>query len=554
MRVASFIFALLLLGSSLAVAAEPGATLLHNGKIYTVNDAQPWASALVIDDEGSIVAIGDDDDVAEYVDDQTEVVDLEGRLVLPGFQDTHAHVLDASSDAQGDCQVSPQDDAAQWLEELQACNEKDDGEWLLGWGFSVHSLLDEEQTPRELLDSIITDRPVAIMEETSHSYWLNSKALEMAGIDDETENPEGGVILRDEAGHATGLLLDNAGDLALDKALPPSRALADIYYQAVLAGQDELAKNGITSVADARVFWRRGHMEAWRRAAEKDELTARTTLGLWAYPTLDDEEQLAELKSLYDPGSADSLLRVTQIKFYVDGIIHNTTARLQQAYNQSLPGVEPKGLYYFSPGRLERYSRELAKAGFDMHVHAIGDQAVSDALDAIDATGGQGRHRITHVELVAKQDIPRFKQQGVIADFQPSPYFQPSFLKSNEPMIGDRAYAMLPMRELYDSGARVTLSSDWDVNPVSPLGIMQNALSLGGRSLPSLEAAVKAYTLDAAYTLRQEKDTGSLEVGKQADLVVLDQNIFDLPIKQVGQAKVLWTLLGGEETYRDKNF
>ncbi|VXB07815.1 Amidohydrolase [Pseudomonas sp. 8BK] len=554
MRVASFIFALLLLGSSLAVAAEPGATLLHNGKIYTVNDAQPWASALVIDDEGSIVAIGDDDDVAEYVDDQTEVVDLEGRLVLPGFQDTHAHVLDASSDAQGDCQVSPQDDAAQWLEELQACNEKDDGEWLLGWGFSVHSLLDEEQTPRELLDSIITDRPVAIMEETSHSYWLNSKALEMAGIDDETENPEGGVILRDEAGHATGLLLDNAGDLALDKALPPSRALADIYYQAVLAGQDELAKNGITSVADARVFWRRGHMEAWRRAAEKDELTARTTLGLWAYPTLDDEEQLAELKSLYDPGSADSLLRVTQIKFYVDGIIHNTTARLQQAYNQSLPGVEPKGLYYFSPGRLERYSRELAKAGFDMHAHAIGDQAVSDALDAIDATGGQGRHRITHVELVAKQDISRFKQLGVIADFQPSPYFQPSFLKSNEPMIGDRAYAMLPMRELYDTGARVTLSSDWDVNPVSPLGIMQNALSLGGRSLPSLEAAVKAYTLDAAYTLRQEKDTGSLEVGKQADLVVLDQNIFDLPIKQVGQAKVLWTLLGGEETYRDKNF
>jgi predicted amidohydrolase YtcJ len=121
-------------------------------------------------------------------------------------------------------------------------------------------------------------------------------------------------------------------------------------------------------------------------------------------------------------------------------------------------------------------------------------------------------------------------------------------------MIGDRAYAMLPMRELYDAGARVTLSSDWDVNPVSPLGIMQNALSLGPRSLPSLEAAVKAYTLDAAYTLRQEKDTGSLEVGKQADLVVLDQNIFDLPIKQIGQTKVLWTLLGGEETYRHKHF
>ena len=554
MRMFLSVSAPLLLASAVALAAEPSSTLLHNGKIYTVNAAQPWASAMVIDEEGSIVAIGSDEDVAEYVDDETEKVDLEGRLVLPGFQDTHAHVLDASSEAQGDCKVEAAEDVPQWLKDIKACNDKDDGEWLLGWGFSLHSLLDEEKSPRELLDGIISDRPVAIMEETSHSYWLNSKALELAGIDDDMADPAGGIILRDAAGKATGVVLDNAGDLALDKALPPSKALEEVYYQAVLAGQEELAQNGITSVADARVFWRRGHMEAWQRAAKNDELTARTSLGLWAYPTLDDGEQLAELKAMYDEGSDDSLLRVTQIKFYVDGIIHNTTARLQRAYDKSLPGVDPKGLYYFTPERLERYSRELAKTGFDMHIHAIGDEAVSDALDAIDATDGQGRHRITHVELVDNDDIPRFKQLNVIADFQPSPYFTPSFLKSNEPMIGARAYEMLPMRELYDAGARVTLSSDWDVNPVSPLGIMQNALSLGERSLPSLEAAVKAYTLDAAYTLRQEKDTGSLQVGKQADLVVLDKNIFELPVKQLGKTKVLWTLLGGEEVYRDKAF
>ncbi|WP_137818748.1 amidohydrolase [Pseudomonas sp. 2FG] len=364
----------------------------------------------------------------------------------------------------------------------------------------------------------------------------------------------GGVILRSEDGEPTGLVLDNAGDLALDKALPPSKALEEVYYQAVLAGQDELAQNGITSVADARVFWRRGYLDAWQKAARNDELKARTSLGLWAYPTLDDDEQLAELKAMYQPGDDDSLLRVTQIKFYVDGITHNTTARLQKPYNQSLPGVDPKGLYYFTPRRLERYTRELSKAGFDMHIHAIGDQAVSDALDAIGATGGKGRHRITHVELVDNDDIPRFRELNVIADFQPSPYFAPSFLKDNVPMIGQRAYQMLPLRELYESGARVTLSSDWDVNPLSPLGIMQNALSLGKRSLPNLEAAVQAYTLDAAYTLRQEDETGSLEVGKQADLVVLDQNIFELPVQQIGQAKVLWTLLGGEEVYRDAAF
>lgn len=543
-----------LLAGGLVVSAQADSRLLHNGKIYTVNDQQPWASAMLIDEEGSIVAIGDDDDVAEYVDDQTETLDLEGRLVLPGFQDTHAHVLDASSEAQGGCELSPEDEVPQWLSALKACAADAEGEWLLGSGFALHALLAAGQSPRELLDGVIDDRPVAIMEETSHSYWLNSRALQLAGIADDTADPAGGVILRDPAGKATGVVLDNAGDLALDQALPPSKALEEIYYQAVLAGQEELAQNGITSVADARVFWRRGHMQAWQRAAKNDELTARTSLGLWAYPTLDDDEQLDELKAMYDEGSDDSLLRVTQIKFYVDGIIHNTTARLQKPYDESLPGVDRKGLYYFSPERLERYSRELARTGFDMHIHAIGDQAVSDALDAIDATDGQGRHRITHVELVDNDDIPRFKQLNVIADFQPSSYFTPSFLKDNVPVIGARAYKMLPMRELYDAGARVTLSSDWDVNPLSPLGIMQNALSLGERSLPSLEAAVKAYTLDAAYTLRQEQDTGSLEVGKQADLVVLDKNIFDLPVSQIAKARVLWTLLGGEEVYRDKAF
>lgn len=554
MRSSSSLALVLLLGSRLALAAEPGTTLLHNGKIYTVNPQQPWASALVIDEDGSIVAIGDDEDVADYVDDETETVDLEGRLVLPGFQDSHAHVLDASSEAQSGCLLSPEEDVAQWLQALKTCAAQTDSEWLLGSGFALHALLEARQSPRALLDGIISDRPLAIMEETSHAYWLNSKALQLAGIDAATPNPTGGIILRDDNGEATGVVLDNAGDLALDQALPPSKALEEIYYQAVLAGQAELARNGITSVADARVFWRRGHLQAWQRAARNDALTARTTLGLWAYPTLDDDEQLDELKALYDAGSERSLLRVTQIKLYVDGIIHNTTARLQQPYAASLPGVGSKGLYYFSPERLERYSRELAKAGFDMHIHAIGDQAVSDALDAIDATDGQGRHRITHVELVDNDDVPRFKQLNVIADFQPSPYFTPSFLKDNVPTIGERAYKMLPMRELYDAGARVTLSSDWDVNPLSPLGIMQNALSLGERSLPNLQAAVKAYTLDAAYTLRQEQDTGSLEVGKQADLLVLDKNIFELPVKQIGTARVLWTLLGGEEVYRDKAF
>lgn len=554
MRVTLSLTGLLLLASSVLQAAEPAAMLLHNGKIYTVNEQQPWAGALAIAEDGTIVAIGSDKDVAEYVDDETEQVDLDGRLVLPGFQDSHAHVLDASSEAQGDCTLSPDDEVPQWLEQLRACNAEDEGDWLVGWGFALHTLLAEEESPRDLLDAVVADRPVTLMEETSHSYWLNSKGLELAGIDADSPDPVGGVIMRDEDGRPTGLVLDNAGDLALDKALPPSRALEEVYYQAVLAGQDALAKNGITSVADARVFWRRGHLEAWQKAARRNELKARTSLGLWAYPSMDDEQQLAELKALYQPGSAHDLLRVNQIKFYVDGIIHNTTARLQQPYAESLPGVERKGLYYFGPERLRRYVGELSAVGYDMHIHTIGDQAVRDALDAIEAAGGKGRHRLTHLELVDPADRPRFQQLNVTADFQPSRYFAPPFLKDNEPLIDQRAYQLLPLRQLYGAGARVTLSSDWDVNPLSPLGIMQNALSLGSRSLPSLQAAVRAYTLDAAYSLRQEQDTGSLEVGKQADLMVLDRDIFQLPIEQIGEARVLWTLLGGEQVYRDAVF
>lgn len=537
----------------LAQAEEAASLVLHNARIYTVDAEQPWAEALAVSEEGEILAVGSQTEVEEFADDDTEFVDLGGRLVLPGFQDSHAHVLDASSEAQGDCPLKADGTLQQWLDEIGECAEQAEGDWLLGSGFSLHTLLDSGESPRALLDEIAPDLPIAIMEETSHSYWLNSKALQLAGFDGERDDPEGGVILRDPQGKATGVVLDNAGDLVMDKALPPSKALQQLYYQAVLDGQDELARNGITSVADARVFWRRGHLEAWQKAAREDRLKARTSLGLWAYPQLDDGEQLAQLKALYQPGDEDDLLHVTQIKLYVDGIVHNTTARLQQPYQHSLAGVDPRGLYYFGSERLARYARELAASGFDLHIHSIGDQAVRDALDAIEQAG-RGRHRLTHVELVDQADIPRFRQLGVIADFQPSPYFTPSFLKDNQPLIGQRAYQMLPMRALYDSGARVTLSSDWDVNPLSPLGIMQNALGLGARGLPNLEAAIRAYTLDAAYTLRQEDSTGSLEVGKQADLLVLDRDIFKLPQAQIGQAKVLWTLLGGEEVYRAAEF
>ncbi|MBS7689869.1 amidohydrolase family protein [Pseudomonas lalucatii] len=176
MRVVPSLTGLLMLASSALQAAEPAARLLHNGKVYTVNEQQPWASALAIAEDGRILAVGDGQALQAYVDAQTERVDLQGRLVLPGFQDTHAHVLDASSQAQGDCTLSPGDGVERWLEQLEECNAEDEGDWLVGWGFALHSLLEEDEAPRDLLDAVVADRPVTLMEETSHAYWLNSRA------------------------------------------------------------------------------------------------------------------------------------------------------------------------------------------------------------------------------------------------------------------------------------------------------------------------------------------------------------------------------------------
>lgn len=538
---------LALFAAPTAAQAQNAALILHGGKVYTVNPEQAWAEAVAIDSSGKISAVGNDAEVLALAADNTERINLRGRLLLPGFQDTHAHVLDASSAAQGDCTLDPSDALDDWLDAIADCRVAKPNGWLRGTGFALHTLLEAEQSPRQLLDEIGDLQPIILMEETSHAYWLNSAALERSGVQD--GDPTGGIVLRDADGEANGILLDNAGDLALDAALPTSPELDSINDQAIADSQYELARNGITSVADARTFWRRGHYQAWLRAARNGGLSARTVLSLWAYPHLDDDSQLAELKAMLDTDGSD-LLRVTQIKFYVDGIVHNSTARLLQPYQHSLAGVDPLGLYYFTPKRLNRYARELSRAGFDMHIHAIGDGAVHDALNAIAKTAGKGRHRITHVELVDDRDIPRFARLNVTADFQPSAYFLNENLREHEPAIGKRAQSLLNIRKLHDSGARVTLSSDWDVNPLSPLGIIASALRLGERGLPDVESTLKAYTIDAAYVLRQEHETGSIEVGKWADLVVLDTDLFAASVDEIEGAKVLRTLLGGEEIYR----
>lgn len=559
----AFLVLLLLTSCDSGTSAErtEGADLvLHQGIIYTVNADQPWAEAVAIVD-GALVFVGTNANAAAWINDNTEVIDLNGRLVLPGLHDVHAHPLEAGSPVAGTCVLSDGDPEAM-IAIIQACAPHQIGtDWVLGWGHFIGDLLEADRSPRAILDEAVPNRPAIMMEQTSHSVWVNSLALEQAGITATTPDPPGGVILKDpDTGEPDGILLDNAGNLLMDHALAPTAELADLHYEGLLYGLEQLAQHGITSVADARTYWGRNYHRVWQRAEAENTLTARAVLGLWAYPHQSDE-QLTTLRALY-ANHPDKLVKLSQIKVYVDGIVTNTTAAVHEPYQLDLEFTpDNRGLNYFDQARLTHFITELGAVDFDFHIHAIGDRGVHEALNAIEAatqangTTATHRHRLTHLELIAPADFDRFRALGVLADFQVAGDFTlPAHFPEAEPFIGDRAYRTIPLRSLHDAGAHITLSSDWDVSDLSPFVGMQHALTRGQESLPDLETVIRAYTLNGAYALRQEDLVGSLEVGKLADLVVLDQNLFNIPIDQIATTQVLLTMLEGETVYRASNF
>ncbi|RMG83255.1 MAG: amidohydrolase [Bacteroidetes bacterium] len=526
--------------------------VFFSGTIYTVNEAQPWADAVYVRD-GVIQYVGNADEARAAASAGAEMVDLEGGFMMPGIHDVHQHPLEASTDnfhfILDDSVTDPEDYAA----DVAAAAQQNTGtEWLLGWGHWIDVPLSASRPPREILDDVVPDRPVAILEQTSHSVWCNSKALERAGMDENTPDPVGGVIMRAADGSPNGILVDNAGNILLDLALAPTAQSAQNDYEGlVFFALPELAKNGITSICDARTYWKRDAHKVWKRVADENKLTVRVNLGLWAYPN-DSDAQLTELASLYE-NDPNRFLRINQIKLYCDGIIHNTTAAMFDPYLIDYFGLSPNnGLNYFTEQRITQYIVALEPKGFDFHIHTIGNRGVHEALNAIE-TGGSfnGRHRLTHVEYVAPSDLPRFAALNVTADAQVAGDFtQPDHWHENDYLIDPALNEnIVPLKSLYDAGARITLSSDWDVSTLNPFVGLEHAVTRAPQALPLAEA-IKAYTINAAYVMRQEDRVGSIEVGKEADLIVLDQNIFEIQPNQIHQTVVLETYLQGRLIYR----
>ncbi|PWK76332.1 amidohydrolase [Aminobacter sp. AP02] len=545
-------------GVATTSAAWAKPMVLTNAKVHTVNRSSPQAEAVAIEDDGVILAVGSEKEALAAAGEDADVVDLKGMMVLPGFQDAHMHLVEAGVN-EILCEFEPFDKLDDTLATVKDCMKTSKTEWVLGSGVSMTNLLDQSDNPIALLDKISPDRPVLILDDIGHGAWANSVAMRAAGYDPLAEDPPGGIILRDaKTGKPNGVVLENAQQKLSNLAFPDTPDNVEFGYESLLPTLETVAENGITSVSDAGGFWPQGHIKAWQKALANDTLAVRASNALYVYPDLPFDEQMASLKKLYS-NDPTSLLRFNQAKIYVDGILEQRTGAVLRPYLKGA-GIDhgyDSGFLYFDVDTLDRYSRELSKAGFQLHYHVTADRGARLALDAIVRSDPKpGPHRLTHLYLLDKADYPRFKELGAVADFQLAPSsLDPEYNKFIRQFIGDRADHMMPAGTLAAMGAEVVMSSDFDADELSPLVKIQAAVSRKADGAPDVATAIEWMTINPARLLHQEKTTGSIEVGKFADIVVIDRDITAIPIKQVGKAKVVATLLQGQPVYDpDKMF
>ncbi|NOH51667.1 amidohydrolase [Vibrio coralliilyticus] len=533
-------------------AADSADMVLTNASVYGYKTADSIAIS-----KGKILYVGKAEDMQSFTRPSTETIDLDGGFIAPGFIDNHNHVFEAASEAGGQCELSMDAGLEEQIPYLKACR-KDArrGEWVMGYGFSIEALLaeDNRRTPLEVIDSVFPDQPVIIMEQTSHSMWVNSAALEKVGINKNSPEPQGGKILKDEyTGELNGILMDNAGDIVMEIAWNSLEEQFDQSYEGLMVGLDEARSHGITTIGDGRLYWKRGWYEVWKETEKRGDLTARVSLRPWIYPTDSMQPQLSFLSEVLATDKSQLLL-VDQVKMYSDGILVNGTAKTLAPYLDTYIPDEPYGINYIPPEAMEAWLKALDKIGYGAHIHAIGDGAIRESLNAIEAMrqqGGGKDYTLTHVELVNSKDVERFAKLNVTADFQVgSDYVAYHDHQWAEAFLGaKRTRALMNLKAIFDTGANVSLSSDWNVHDINPLVGIANSLIMGKTGLPSVEDAIDAYTINAATSLGLDDITGSIEVGKAADFAILSRDITQLSAEKIKKTDIWMTILNGQIVY-----
>jgi predicted amidohydrolase YtcJ len=531
--------------------------VLRGGRLETMDAAGTRASAAAVRD-GRIVAVGSDDHVGPWVGPRTRVLELRGRTVTPGFGDAHVHPVSAGLSRMR-CDLDGVGGLDAYLEVIAAyAGAHPDEPWIRGDGWSMADF-PGGLPHRDALDRVVPDRPVYLESADGHTAWVNGRALELAGITADSLDPADGRIERDPDGSPSGALQEGAASL-VDRLLPPT-GLDDLVAALRLA-QAELHRLGITHWQDAIVEPHSGEA-AYTTLAGRGELTGRVVGALWwdRERGADQIEELVERRAR----TASERYRPTSVKLMQDGVLENGTAAVLDPYlDADGRPTSNRGLSMIDRDALGSHVARLDALGFQAHVHAIGERAVGEALDAVDiARQANGRTdtrpHIAHIQVIHPGDIGRFATLGVTPNAQALwASHHPQMDDLTIPFLGaERATWQYPFRSLLRAGARLAMGSDWAVSSANPLLAMEVAVTridpdLRGARPPflpderiELRDALAGYTSGSAWIDHLEGVLGSIEVGRSADLVVLDRDLFDRDAGHIGEARVVATFIDG---------
>ncbi len=544
--------------------------LIHNARIF---DGHQLISAdAVAVSGGSVVAHGTGSDLLEAAGPHAELIDAEGGLLTPGFTDAHVHAVAGGVERLG-CDLSDAGNATECRDAISsyaARTEASDG-WISGGGWTMSDFPGGTPTAVEL-DELIPDRGAFLVNRDHHSAWVNSHALELAGITADAPDPPGGRIERDDSGNPTGTLHEGAMDLV--SCLIPEETQEQLRH-GLLEGQRYLNTFGITGWQDAIIGQYSGHADPYAAYCAADaagELHSDVVGALWWPREVQDiPEQVRIFRERRRHASSGTRFRATAVKFMLDGVVESRTAAMAEPYHScGCPGAG-SGLSYFEADFLAAAFTAIDAAGFDIHLHAIGDRAVSQGLDAFAAMRGanpgrDGRHHIAHVQVVDPRDVPRFAELDVTANLQALWACNDDSMRDlTVPVLGEeRAGWQYPFRSLLDAGARLAMGSDWSVSTPDPWQAIHTAVNRteGGAEEPreplnpgeaiGLLDALRAYTSGSAR-LNRSAAGGRIEIGGPADLALADCDPFAVPESDLHRVSNRLTVVAGAIVHDARN-
>ena len=545
---------------------DTSADIIILADVYTMEERPSEAEAIAVKGN-KIIFVGDEEGALKFKSDNTLLIKAPDGMVLPGFIDSHVHLIWGGIEM-GECQLSGLTSEKEIISKIETyVEEYSHVNWIRGNGWSLPIFKDGNPS-RHILDKISTEKPMYFLSADGHSAWVNSKALSIAGLNENTRDPLNGRIERDPGSRIpSGVLREDA--MALVESLIPNYTKKQIDNGLYISVK-EANRFGITSILDAGTesINQKGSKEsyfdgldAYREATKNQEISLRVNASQYASPSTwrKDIENIKNRKFINSQGSMNT------VKIFADGVIEAGTGALLDPYI----GTNNFGVLNWDPDTLKKVVSTIENEGFQVHFHAIGDKAIRITLDAFEYARkinglNNMRHMISHAQLIHPEDIERFKKLDIITSFQPLWAYPDPYMKElTIPVLGPiRSKWNYPLKSLLSAGARITAGSDWSVTSLNPLFGIEVAITRQEPGNPNgeilnideaveLQAILKAYTIEGAYSLFRENEIGSLKKGKLADIILLNKNLFKIPTHEIHQSNVVMTIFNGRIVYRD---